>query len=159
MPFLESSQYLRPLLVTNLPPTGRRYRTIPLLQDCLRVRKHIFVNRHCVSVLGRVWLFVTLWTVALQAPLCMGFSRQEFWSGLPFPFSGIFLTQGSNQHLLCLLHCKRILYRLSHGEAIRHYVCKWTVVFLFYSISRGSETWFFLNNSHYKFIYRIYIHW
>ena len=28
---------------------------------------------------------VTLWTVALQAPLSMGFSRQEYWSGLPFP--------------------------------------------------------------------------
>ena len=28
---------------------------------------------------------VTLWTVALQAPLSMGFSREEYWSGLPFP--------------------------------------------------------------------------
>ena len=32
-----------------------------------------------------VWLYVTLWTVALQAPLSTGFSRQEYWSGLPFP--------------------------------------------------------------------------
>ena len=31
---------------------------------------------------------VTLWTVACQAPLSMGFSRQEYWSGLPFPFPG-----------------------------------------------------------------------
>ena len=31
------------------------------------------------------WLFVTLWNVAYQAPLSMGFSRQEYWSGLPFP--------------------------------------------------------------------------
>ena len=31
-----------------------------------------------------VWFFVTLWTVACQAPLSMGFSRQEYWSGLPF---------------------------------------------------------------------------
>ena len=31
------------------------------------------------------WLFVTPWTVAHQAPLSMEFSRQEFWSGLPFP--------------------------------------------------------------------------
>ena len=30
----------------------------------------------------------TLWTVARQAPLSMGFSRQEYWSGLPFPSSG-----------------------------------------------------------------------
>ena len=57
MPFLEGSQYLRPLLVTNLPPKGKKYRIIPLLQDCLHVRKHIFVNRHCVSVLSCVRLF------------------------------------------------------------------------------------------------------
>ena len=33
-------------------------------------------------------LFVTLWTVAYQAPPSMGFFRQEYWSGLPFPFPG-----------------------------------------------------------------------
>ena len=32
--------------------------------------------------------FVTPWTVAHQAPLSMGFSRQEYWNGLPFPFPG-----------------------------------------------------------------------
>ena len=32
-----------------------------------------------------VWLFATPWTVAHQAPASMGFSRQEYWSGLPFP--------------------------------------------------------------------------
>ena len=36
-------------------------------------------------VLSRVRLFATPWTVARQAPLSMGFSRQEYWSGLPFP--------------------------------------------------------------------------
>ena len=41
-----------------------------------------------VSVLSHVQVFVTLWTVAYQAPLCMGFSRQEYWSGLPFPTPG-----------------------------------------------------------------------
>ena len=35
-----------------------------------------------------VWLFATPWTVARQAPLSMGFSRQEYWSGLPFPTPG-----------------------------------------------------------------------
>ena len=44
--------------------------------------------------------FATLWTVICQAPLSIGFSRQEYWSRLPFPFSGVFLTQGSNLHLL-----------------------------------------------------------
>ena len=35
--------------------------------------------------LSCIWLFVTLWTVAGQVPLPMGFPRQEYWSGLPFP--------------------------------------------------------------------------
>ena len=41
-----------------------------------------------VQLLSHVWLLVTLWTVACQAPLSMGFSRQEYWSGLPFPVPG-----------------------------------------------------------------------
>ena len=35
--------------------------------------------------LSRVWLFVTTWTAAYQAPPPMGFSRQEYWSGVPSP--------------------------------------------------------------------------
>ena len=41
-----------------------------------------------VKSLSRAQLFATLWTVAYQAPLSMGFSRQEYWSGLPFPSPG-----------------------------------------------------------------------
>ena len=44
--------------------------------------------------------FSTPWTVACQAPLSMGFSRQEYWSGLPSLLQGIFPTQGSNLRLL-----------------------------------------------------------
>ena len=82
----------------------------------------------CVSHSVRVQVFVTPWIVARQAPLSMGFSRHEYWSGLPFPspgdspgmntgggchflLQGIFLTQGSN---LVLLRCKQILYCLRH---------------------------------------------
>ena len=39
--------------------------------------------------LSRVRPFVTPWTVAYQAPPSMGFSRQEYWSGVPFPLQGI----------------------------------------------------------------------
>ena len=42
----------------------------------------------CAQLLLRVRLFVTPWTVALQALLFMGLSRQEYWSGLPFPPPG-----------------------------------------------------------------------
>ena len=41
-----------------------------------------------VKSLSHVQLFVTPWTVARQAPLSMGFSRQEYWSGLLFPSPG-----------------------------------------------------------------------
>ena len=53
---------------------------------------------------SHVWLFAILWAVAHQAPLSMGFSRQEYWSGLPCPPPGIFPTQVLNPCLLCLLH-------------------------------------------------------
>ena len=49
------------------------------------------VNHPCeseVKSLSRVRLFATPWTVAYQAPPSMGFSRQEYWSGLPFPSPG-----------------------------------------------------------------------
>ena len=38
-----------------------------------------------LSHFSHIWLFVTPWTIAHQAPLSMGFSRQEYWSGLPCP--------------------------------------------------------------------------
>ena len=41
-----------------------------------------------VKSLSRVWLFATPWTVTCQAPPSMGFSRQEYWSGLPVPSPG-----------------------------------------------------------------------
>ena len=40
-----------------------------------------------VKLLSRVWLFATPWSIAHQPPLSMGFSRQEYWSGLTFPSS------------------------------------------------------------------------
>ena len=59
----------------------------------------------CVlSRFSRVWLFATPWSVAHQAPLSMGFSRQEYWRELPSLPSGDCPTQGSNPRLICLLH-------------------------------------------------------
>ena len=62
----------------------------------------------CVCVQSHysgVQLFVTLWTVAHQGLLSVGFSSQEYWNGLPCPPpERNFLTQGSNLCLYCLLH-------------------------------------------------------
>ena len=48
---------------------------------------HIFYKVK-VKLLSRVQFFVTTWTVAYKDPPCMEFSRQEYWSGLPFPSPG-----------------------------------------------------------------------
>ena len=69
--------------------------------------------------LSCVQLFATAWTIAYQAPLSIGFSRQGCWSGLPFPSSGIFLTQGLN---LGLPHCRQMLYHLSHQGSFNHWL-------------------------------------
>ena len=61
-----------------------------------------------VKSLSRVWLFATPWTY--QAPLSMGFSRQEYWSRLPFPSPGDLPDPGIEPSLP---HCRQTLYRLS----------------------------------------------
>ena len=47
-----------------------------------------------MKLLSRFQLFVTPWTVAYQAPQSMEFSKQEYWSGLPFPSPGDFPNPG-----------------------------------------------------------------
>ena len=61
---------------------------------------------------------------AHQALLSMEFSRQEYWSGLPFPPQGIFPTQGYNPHLL---HCRQILTAKPRGKPPQHFTCFVTV--------------------------------
>ena len=58
--------------------------------------------------------FATPWTVACQAPLSMGFPRQEYWRWLPFPSPGDLLHQWSNP---CLLLGRQILYHWATWEA------------------------------------------
>ena len=66
--------------------------SLPAVSSVISARKPKSMKCYLLS---RVLLFVTLWTVVHQAPLSMEFSRQEYWSGLPFSPQGIFLTQGS----------------------------------------------------------------
>ena len=51
------------------------------IQICVFICSDGLVIKSCPTL-------VTLWTIACQAPLSMGFSRQEYWSGLPFPSPG-----------------------------------------------------------------------
>ena len=62
------------------------------------------------------------WTVACWAPLSMGFSRQEYWSGCHFLVQGTFPAQGSNPRPLCLLHWQVDSLPLLHlGSSESHY--------------------------------------
>ena len=75
-----------------------------------------------VKSLSRVLLFVTRWTVAHQAPPSVGFSRQEYWSGLPFP-SPRFLLYVNTQHRKPLqaargMETSRLRKFWIHGEAM-----------------------------------------
>ena len=54
----------------------------------LRVLGQLYERKVKVKVLSRVRIFATPWTLAYQAPPSMGFPRQEYWSGLPFPSPG-----------------------------------------------------------------------
>ena len=69
----------------------------------------------CAYLPSRVQLFVTLQTVAHMAPLSMGFFQARIleWVDI-FLLQGIFPTQGSTPYLLCFLHCRWILYLVSH---------------------------------------------
>ena len=57
------------------------------------------------------WLFAIAWTVADQAPLSMEFSKQKYWSDLPFLSPGNLRDTGS---IHGLPYCRQMLYPLSH---------------------------------------------
>ena len=63
-----------------------------------------------------VWLLVTLWIRARQAPLSMGFSRQEYWSGLPCPPSGDLPNPGIDLRLFGLLHWQAVSLSVAPSE-------------------------------------------
>ena len=63
---------------------------------------YICVCSCVLSCFSCVWPFVTPWTVTRQAPLPTGFSRQEYWSGLPFPPPGDLPRDGTR--VSCFLH-------------------------------------------------------
>ena len=65
---------------------------------CLDLALFVHAKVSCVL------FFVILWTVACQAPLSMGFSRQEYWSGLPFLPLGDLLNPGIEPMSLMSLH-------------------------------------------------------
>ena len=75
-----------------------------------KIAVKVWVTQSCLTLCNP-------WTRACQALLSMEFSRQEYWSGFPFPLQGIFPTQRLN---FSLTHYRQILYPLCHqGSPIR----------------------------------------
>ena len=89
-----------------------------LLVSIFSIIFRVYNNSHS----SHVWLFAIQWTVACQALLSMGFSRQEYWSGLPILLWGIFPTQGWNPSLLRLLHWQAGSLPLSHLGSLSEYL-------------------------------------
>ena len=72
-------------------------------------------------------LSVTLWTVAHQVPLSVGFSRQEYCSGLPCPPPGVLPNPGKDPHLLHPLHWQ--------ADSLHTCMYKYTYFFIFFPLS------------------------
>ena len=116
-----------------------------------------------VCKLSPVLLFATLWTVAHQAPLSMGFSRQEYWSGLPFPSPGDLPHPGIEPASPAfLLHCRQILYCWTIGEAHnskKYHILKLPIWLygsqhLYIMWQRLEDTFFFLNGFFKKYFWK-----
>ena len=122
---------------------------------------HYVVRKWKYYLSSHVWLFATPWTVTRQAPLSMEFSRQEYWSGLPFPSPGIFLIPESSSGLL---HCRWTLCYMNHrgsspkvipigkfpkkfwvmsanfeSNIYHHFVCSQIICFIFYKLWKQVE--------------------
>ena len=109
------------------------YKCESRVKDLLGGKTGSLYKSECVCELSRfsrVWLCATLWTVTHQALLSMGFSRQEDWSGLPFPPPGDLPDPGVK--LVHLLHRRRILHPLSHLGSPQ----RWMLLLLLLLLSR-----------------------
>ena len=101
--------------------------------------------------LSRVWLLATPWTVAHQAPPSMGFSRQEYWSGLPLPSLSLILRV-----LLTALDCLflDLLYMRERNNCI---FFKWVLIH-FFKFSQV-KTWCVNSQTQYQVVHYLTPQW
>ena len=105
-----------------------------------------------VKSLSRVRLFATPWTVAHQAPLSMGFPRQEYWSGLPFPSPGDLprdRTQVSciagrrfnlNYHTIALIsHSSKVMLKILQARLQQYVNCEDQIANILWIMEKARE--------------------
>ena len=110
--------------------------------------KVFFLSRYSESP-SRVWLFATPWTGVYQAPPSMGFPRQEYWSGLPFPPSGSSRPR-DRTHVRVPPALQAVLYLLSYQgcplfvwNALKfHNAVSWFGTVMFSSFELDSQRFF-----------------
>ena len=101
-------------LTLSLPGKSHGQRSLVDYSPCgCRVKTCACVLSH----LSRVQLFAALWTVAHQAPLSMGFSKQEYWSGFSVSSSRASSQLRDQTHISCVFYIGRwILYQCHLGS-------------------------------------------
>ena len=96
-----------------------------------------------VKSLGRVQLFATPWTVAHQAPPSMGFSRQEYWSGLPYPSpipKKSNAKECSNYHTIVLIsHASKVMLKILQARLQQYRNCQLPDVQAGFRKARGTR--------------------
>ena len=89
-------------------------------------------------VFSCIWVFAAPWTVVYQTPLSKEFSRQEYWSGLPFLTPGIFPTREPNPRFLHILHWQANSLLLSPPRKPKISVRGWKIkIFMEEGIGNG----------------------
>ena len=89
-----------------------------------------YMHACMLSCFSHVQLCATLWTVARQAPLSVGFSRQEYWSGLPYPPPGDLPTPEIEPvtHVSCT--DRQVSYHERHLRSIHESRNEWAYVYV-----------------------------
>ena len=111
---------------------------------------HNASTRVC-CLFSHVRLFMTLRTVALQAPLSMGFFRQEYWSGLPRPPPRDLWTQGSN--LVSYVFCigRQVLYHYRHLESPYYHNRTHSILLSGFFLNEKEKSMIYLSSSGKRF--------
>ena len=131
----ESSHRWIALTSVCVPTVSHRCPFLPqeTLQDQQVGLAQALISERKVKSLSHVWLFATPWTVTYQAPPSMGFSRQEYWSGFPFPSPEDLPDPGTEPSLL---RCRQTLYCLSHqGSLTKALLLPWVLVYTRHCVS------------------------